>query len=52
MRWLVVANLTGSTEQFSAPDKIDQVLISNYNAPQSLNNVNLRPYEAFALIVK
>ena len=52
MRWLVVANLTGSTERFSAPDKIDQVLISNYNAPQSLNNVNLRPYEAFALIVK
>ena len=52
MRWLVVANLTGSTEQFSAPDKIDQVLISNYNAPQSLNNINLRPYEAFALIVK
>ena len=51
-RWLVVANLTGSNELFSAPDKIDQVLISNYNAPQSLNNVNLRPYEAFALIVK
>ena len=51
-RWLVVANLTGSIEQFSAPDKIDQVLISNYNAPQSLNNINLRPYEAFALIVK
>ena len=52
MRWLVVANLTDSVEQFSAPDKIDQVLISNYNAPQSLNNINLRPYEAFALIVK
>ena len=51
-RWLVVANLTGSAEQFSAPDNIDQVLISNYNAPQSLNNINLRPYEAFALIVK
>ena len=51
-RWLVVANLTGSIEQFSAPDKIDQVLISNYNAPQSLNNINLRPYEAFAVIVK
>ena len=51
-RWLVVANLTGSAEQFSAPDKIDQVLISNYNAPQSLNNINLRPYEAFAVIVK
>ena len=51
-RWLVVANLTGSAELFSAPDKIDQVLISNYNAPQSLNNVNLRPYEAFAVIVK
>ena len=52
MRWLVVANLTGSIEQFSAPDKIDQVLISNYNAPQSLNNINLRPYEAFAVVVK
>ncbi|MBC6349765.1 glycoside hydrolase family 13 protein [Lactobacillus melliventris] len=51
-RWLVVANLTGSAEQFSAPDKIDQVLISNYNAPQSLDNINLRPYEAFAMIVK
>ena len=52
MRWLVVANLTGSIEQFSAPDKIDQVLISNYNVPQSLNNINLRPYEAFAVVVK
>ena len=51
-RWLVVADLTGSAEQFSAPDNIDQVLISNYNAPQSLNNINLRPYEAFAVIVK
>ena len=51
-RWLVVANLTGSIEQFSAPDKIDQVLISNYNVPQSLNNINLRPYEAFAVVVK
>ena len=51
-RWLVVANLTDSVEQFSAPDKIDQVLISNYNAPQSLNNINLRPYEAFAVVVK
>lgn len=52
MHWLVVANLTGSIEQFSAPDKIDQVLISNYNVPQSLNNINLRPYEAFAVVVK
>ena len=51
-RWLVVANLTDSVEQFSAPDKINQVLISNYQAPKSLNNINLRPYEAFALILK
>ena len=51
-RWLVVANLSDSVEQFSAPDKINQVLISNYNAPQSLNNINLRPYEAFAVVVK
>ena len=51
-RWLVVANLTGNEERFSAPDKINQVLISNYNAPQSLNNINLRSYEAFAVVVK
>ena len=52
MRWLVVANLTGSIEQFSAPDKVDQVLISNYQAPKALDNINLRPYEAFAVVVK
>ena len=51
-RWLVVANLTGNEERFSAPAKIDQVLISNYQAPKTLDNIKLRPYEAFAVVVK
>ena len=51
-RWLVVANLTGSIEQFSAPDEIKQVIISNYQAPKALDNIKLRPYEAFAVVVK
>ena len=51
-RWLVVANLTGNEEQFSAPAEIKQVIISNYQAPKALNNIKLRPYEAFAVVVK
>ena len=51
-RWLVVANLTGNEERFSAPAKIKQVIISNYQAPKTLDNIKLRPYEAFAVIAK
>ncbi|MBA1392634.1 DUF3459 domain-containing protein, partial [Lactobacillus sp. XV13L] len=50
-RWLVVANLGAQDEHFSLPDRIDHVLISNYDKPQTLQDLTLRPYEAFAVVI-
>ena len=47
--WLIVANLSENEEHFSTSAEIKQFLISNYSAPQSLDNIVLRPYEAFAV---
>lgn len=51
-KWLVVANLSGDEQKISLPDEIDQVLISNYEVPESLNSLSLQPYAAFAVVVK
>lgn len=50
-RWLIVANLSESKAQFTAPDQLEQVLLSNYSAPQTVQALTLKPYEAFAAIV-
>ena len=50
-RWLIVANLSENKAQFTAPDQLKQVLLSNYCAPQTLQALTLKPYEAFAAIV-
>ena len=47
--WLIVANLSENEEHFSTSAEIKQFLISNYSAPQSLDNIVLRPYEAFSV---
>lgn len=47
--WLIVANLSENEEHFSTSAEIKQFLISNYSAPQSFDNIVLRPYEAFAV---
>lgn len=47
--WLIIANLSENEEHFSTYAEIKQFLISNYSAPQSLDNIVLRPYEAFAV---
>lgn len=47
--WLIVANLSENEEHFSTSAEIKQFLISNYSAPQSLDNIVLQPYEAFAV---
>lgn len=47
--WLIVANLSENEEHFSTSAEIKQFLISNYSAPQSLDNIVLRPYEAFTV---
>lgn len=51
-KWLIVANLSGDEQKITLPDKIDQVLISNYQAPESLNSLSLQPYAAFVAVVK
>ena len=51
-RWLVVANLSGKQEQFTSTDEVQRVLISNYDLPESLSGMTLKPYEAFAVAVK
>lgn len=51
-RWLVVANLSGKQERFTSTDEIQRILISNYDLPETLLGMTLKPYEAFAVAVK
>lgn len=51
-RWLVVANLSGKQERFTSTDEIQRILISNYDLPETLSGMTLKPYEAFAVAVK
>ena len=47
-KWLVVANLSGREQKFNSADQIDQVLVANYDERNDLNDITLKPYEAFA----
>lgn len=51
-KWLIVANLSGEKQRFSSTDSIQKHLITNYENHDNLNNIELMPYEAFAVIVK
>ncbi|MDF7682351.1 alpha-glucosidase [Lactobacillus sp. ESL0679] len=51
-RWLIVANFSDQEIAFSSADSIQEVLISNYPERQTLQNITLQPYEAFAVSVK
>ncbi|HCX39663.1 MAG TPA: glucohydrolase, partial [Lactobacillus acetotolerans] len=51
-RWLVVANLSSKQERFTSTDEIQRILISNYDLPETLLGMTLKPYEAFAVAVK
>lgn len=51
-RWLVVANLTGTTQSFTSSDHLDAVVIHNLEAPTTLTGLELQPYQAFAARVE
>jgi glucan 1,6-alpha-glucosidase len=51
-RWLIVANLGDQKEKFTSQDHIRKVLISNYIEPKTLQDIILRPYEAFAVTIQ
>ena len=47
--WLIVANLSGKKQDFNLDNDFRKVLISNYEKRDSLKNITLNPYEAFAV---
>lgn len=51
-RWLVVANLFGNEESFSTKDQVKENIIENYDKHQQLQDLTLKPYEAFAVKVQ
>lgn len=51
-KWLVVANLSGEEQQFTSNDRIKENLLSNYAVHNDLHDITLKPYEAFAVVVK
>ena len=51
-KWLIVANLSSDTQSFDSEEKISENIISNYQDHDDLHNLELRPYEAFAVKVK
>lgn len=48
-KWLIVANLSGERQRFNLDNNFKEVLISNYEKQDSLKNIILKPYEAFAV---
>ena len=48
-KWLVVANLSGKEQNLNLDVPFKEVLISNYEKRDSLKDMVLKPYEAFAV---
>lgn len=48
-KWLVVANLSGEKQNLNLDISFKKVLISNYEKRDSLKDMVLKPYEAFAV---
>lgn len=51
-KWLIVANLSGKEQKFSCHDQIKRILVANYPSRQNLQDITLKPYEAFACVIK
>lgn len=51
-KWLVVANFSEQAQKLSLNDEIAKTLVYNYEAPTKLSALTLKPYEAFAVVVK
>lgn len=52
-RWLVVANLSDETNEFSSEDSIDHIIIQNSEDEIiSLGNITLKPWQAFVVKIK
>ncbi|WP_290068578.1 DUF3459 domain-containing protein, partial [Lactobacillus intestinalis] len=51
-KWLVVANLSSKNQPFSSEDQVIEQIITNYTPHDTLDDLTLQPYEAFAVKVK
>ena len=51
-KWLVVANLSSKNQPFSSEDQVIEQSITNYTPHDTLDDLTLQPYEAFAVKVK
>lgn len=49
---LVVANLSATSQTFSVKEQVDHIVITNYQKRSSISEIKLKPYEAFACVVK
>ena len=48
-KWLVVANLSDTTQAFSKEETIKKVMIENMEIPNSLQDISLKPWQAFVV---
>ncbi len=48
-KWLVVANLSDTTQAFSKEETIKKVMIENMEIPKSLQDISLKPWQAFVV---
>ena len=50
-KWLVVANLTDKEKPFNCQEQYKKVLVANYTTPSNLQNIILKPYQAFVVTI-
>lgn len=50
-KWLVVANLTDKEKPFNCHEQYQKVLVENYTTPSNLQNIILKPYQAFVVTI-
>lgn len=50
-KWLVVANLTDKEKPFNCQEQYKKVLVENYTTPSNLQNIILKPYQAFVVTI-
>lgn len=51
-KWLIVANLSDQLQHLSTNDQVAEQIIHNYAPHTDLSNLELQPYEAFAVVVR
>ena len=47
----MVANLTDKEQPFNRHEQYQKVLVENYTTPSNLQNIILKPYQAFVVTI-